>query len=86
MLGRLTCMLAAGLGFVGGFLLATAVAQDGSHNPRGLLGPFLPPPRRQAPRAAKRPSGRRSAATDGQHPSRKPAKGKSKSSRRKKNP
>ncbi len=86
MLGRLTCMLAAGMGFVGGFLLATAVAQDRSHNPRNRVGDVLPPPQRPAARATKRTASRRSAATDGQRSPRKPPRGKSKSSRPRKNP
>lgn len=86
MLGRLTCILAAGMGFVAGFLLATAVAPVSRHHAGGRVSPVLPPPPRQAPRAARGPSGHRSAATDGQRRSRKPSKGKPKSSRPKKNP
>lgn len=86
MLGRLTCILAAGMGFVAGYLLATAVAPVPPPHARGRVSQVVPLPPRQATRAAKSPSGRRSAATDGQRHSRKPSKGKAKSSRPKKNP
>lgn len=80
-------MLAAGMGFVGGYLLATAVAQERAHNTRGRPSPVAPPPQRPVPRGgSKRSSSRPSAATDGQRSSRKPAKRTSKSSRAKKNP
>lgn len=86
MLGRLTWMLAAVLGFLAGFLLATNVAPGPSHHPRGRARRSLSPLPRQPPRPARAPSGRRAAAADGQRSARKPARRKSKSRRPKKNP